>query len=148
MSKERHSGFLFPTIGSSGESGTVISTPYYFNIAENIDATLIPTNFSGRGQMLEAELRYKTKNSDTEFEVASMNKDDITGKNRHAYFFKDNRVLENNLKLSNEPGGWDGTLMTSNINVGGTSDLTYFDDFGNTVSRVGRTHIKKTSRNN
>ena len=30
--------------------------------------------------MLEAELRYKTQNSDTEFELANMDKDDITGK--------------------------------------------------------------------
>ena len=54
--------------------------PYYFNIAENMDATITPTSFSGRGQMLEAELRYKTQNSDTEFELANMDKDDITGK--------------------------------------------------------------------
>ena len=143
LSKDRHSGFLFPTIGSSGESGTIISTPYYFNIAENMDATITPTSFSGRGQMLEAELRYKTQNSDTEFELANMDKDDITRENRHAYFFRDNRILKDNLELSNNPGGWDGTLITSNINIGGTSDLTYFNDFGNTVSRVGRTHIKR-----
>ena len=31
--------------------------------------------------------------------------------------------------------------METNINVGGVSDKTYFDDFGNTVSRVGRSHI-------
>ena len=31
LSKERHSGFLLPSIGSSGESGSVISIPYYFN---------------------------------------------------------------------------------------------------------------------
>ena len=102
LSKKRHSGFLFPTIGSSGESGTVISAPYYFNIAENIDATFTPTSFSGRGQMFEAELRYKTKNSNTVFEVANMDKDDIVGKNRHAYFFRDNRVFENSLKLKKQ----------------------------------------------
>ena len=147
LSKKRHSGFLFPTIGSSGESGTVISAPYYFNIAENIDATFTPTSFSGRGQMFEAELRYKTKNSNTVFEVANMEKDDIVGKNRHAYFFRDNRVFENNLKLKNN-GRWEGTHISSNIDIGGISDLTYFNDFGNTVSRVGRTHIKRQAEIN
>ena len=147
LSKDRHSGFLFPTIGSSGESGTVISAPYYFNIADNMDATITPTNFSGRGQMFEAEIRYKTKNSDTEFEVANMDKDDITGKNRHAYFFRDSRTFSNTLKLKNK-GVWEGTLVSSSINVGGISDLTYFDDFGNTVSRVGRTHIKRNAEIN
>ena len=142
LSKKRHSGFLFPTIGSSGESGTIVSTPYYFNIAENIDATLAPTNFSGRGQMFEAELRYKTQNSNTELEVANMDKDDITGKNRHAYFFRDDRILRDELQLKNN-GRWEGTYISSKIDIGGISDLTYFNDFGNTVSRVGRTHIKR-----
>jgi LPS-assembly protein len=147
LSKKRHSGFLFPTIGSSGESGTVISTPYYFNIAENIDATLTPTSFSGRGQMFETEFRYKTKNSNTEFELANMDLDDITGKNRHAYFFRDNRVFENDLRLKNN-GRWEGTHVSSNIDIGGISDLTYFNDFGNTVSRVGRTHIRRQAEIN
>ena len=147
LSKKRHSGFLFPTIGSSGESGTIISTPYYFNIAENIDATLTPTSFSGRGQMFETEFRYKTKNSNTEFELANMDKDDIIGKNRHAFFFRDNRMFTNNLKLKNN-GRWEGTQISSNLDVGGISDLTYFNDFGNTVSRVGRTHIKRQAEIN
>ena len=110
LSKERHSGFLFPTIGSSGESGTVISTPYYFNIAENMDLTFTPTSYSGRGQMFEAEVRYKTKNSNTEFEVANMDLDDITGKNRHAFFFRDNRTFINTLKLKNN-GNWEGHVL-------------------------------------
>ena len=147
LSKKRHSGFLFPTVGSSGESGTIISTPYYFNIAENMDLTFTPTNFSGRGQMFEAEVRYKTKNSNTEFEVANMDLDDITGKNRHAFFFRDNRTFINTLKLKNN-GNWEGTRVTSNANIGGISDLTYFNDFGNTVSRVGRTHIKRVAEIN
>ncbi|MDB3972738.1 LPS assembly protein LptD [Gammaproteobacteria bacterium] len=147
LSKNRHSGFLFPTIGSSGESGTIISAPYYFNIAENIDATLTPTSYSGRGQMFEAEFRYKTENSNTVFEVANMYKDDIFGKNRHAYFFRDKRTFINNLKLKNN-GKWEGTLVNSNVDIGGISDLSYFENFGNTVSRVGRTHIKRQAEIN
>ena len=65
LSRDRHSGFLLPSVGSSGESGTVISTPYYFNLSENFDLTITPTNYSGRGQMLEAQFRHKTKKSDT-----------------------------------------------------------------------------------
>ncbi|MBT3697795.1 MAG: LPS assembly protein LptD [Gammaproteobacteria bacterium] len=147
LSKNRHSGFLFPTIGSSGESGTIISTPYYFNIAENMDLTFTPTSYSGRGQMFEAEVRYKTKNSNTEFEIANMDLDDVTGKNRHAFFFRDNRTFVNTLELKNN-GNWEGTRITTNTNVGGISDLTYFNDFGNTVSRVGRTHIKRIAEIN
>jgi LPS-assembly protein len=139
LSKKRHSGFLYPSIGSSGESGTVVSTPYYFNVAENLDITLVPTNFSGRGLMLESEFRYKTKNSTTNLEFANMHKDDVYGKSRHAFFVRDQRVYKNDLILKNNT--WEGTIINSNINAGGVSDLTYFDDFGNTVSGVGRTHI-------
>ena len=141
LSKERHSGFLLPSIGSSGESGSVISTPYYFNLAENFDMTLTPTNFSGRGLMIEGEFRHKSKRTSTEFEFANLDKDDVYGENRHAYFFRDNRIFSDNLKRDGDR--WLGTQMSSSINIGGISDLNYFDDFGNTVSRVGRTHITR-----
>ena len=141
LSRERHSGFLLPSVGSSGESGTVISTPYYFNLSENFDLTLTPTNYSGRGQMLEAEFRHKSENSNTVIELANLNDDDIFGKNRHAYFIRDTRTYKNTLVQQNN--SWKGTLISSNINIGGISDIRYFDDFSNTVSRVGRTHITR-----
>ena len=139
LSQKRHSGFLYPTIGSSGESGTVLATPYYLNLAPNYDLTFTPTNFSGRGQMLEFEMRHKSEFSTTEIELANLASDNVKRKSRHAFFIRDNRSLLNNLELiKNE---YVGTLMETNINVGGVSDKTYFDDFGNTVSRVGRSHI-------
>lgn len=142
LSRDRHSGFLLPSVGSSGESGTVISTPYYFNIAENIDFTFTPTNYSGRGIMFDGQLRHKSKNSNTEIELTRMDKDDVKGESRHAYSIRDQRVFKNTLSAGNN-GQWNGTLISSNINLGGISDLTYFDDFGNSVSRIGRTHITR-----
>jgi LPS-assembly protein len=142
LSKDRHSGFLLPSIGSSGESGTVVSTPYYFNLAENMDLTFTPTNYSGRGVMIDGQFRYKSKNSNTEIELAHMNKDDVKGESRHAYSLRDNRIFKNTL-VPKDDGKWDGSLISSNINIGGISDLTYFDDFGNSVSRIGRTHITR-----
>ena len=142
LSRDRHSGFLLPTIGSSGESGTVISTPYYFNIAENMDFTFTPTNYSGRGVMVDGQFRYKTKNSNTEIELAHLDKDNIKNKSRHAYSLRDDRVFKNTL-IPGDNGQWNGSLISSSINIGGISDLTYLDDFGNSVSRVGRTHITR-----
>mgnify|MGYP003316879514 CR=1 FL=1 len=40
-------------------------------------------------------------------------------------------------------GEWNGSLVTSTINIGGISDLTFLDDFGNSISRIGRTHITR-----
>ena len=142
LSSDRHSGFLLPSIGSSGESGTVISTPYYFNIAENMDFTFTPTNYSGRGVMFDGQFRHKSENSNTEIELTHMDKDDVKGESRHAYSMRDQRVFKNTL-TAGDNGQWNGTLISSNINIGGISDLTYFDDFGNSVSRIGRTHITR-----
>jgi LPS-assembly protein len=58
VGNERKSGFLFPTIGSSSRSGYSLSVPWYWNIAENYDATLTPTYFTKRGAKLDTELRY------------------------------------------------------------------------------------------
>ena len=142
LSKDRHSGFLLPSIGSSGESGTVISSPYYFNIAKNMDFTLTPTNYSGRGVMIDGQFRYKSDYSDTEIEFTQMDKDDIRGESRHAYYVRDDRVYKNTL-VPTENGKWTGSLMTSKIDIGGISDLFFLEDFGNSISRIGRTHITR-----
>ena len=142
LSKDRHSGFLLPSIGSSGESGTVISSPYYFNIAKNMDFTLTPTNYSGRGVMIDGQFRYKSDYSDTEIEFTQMDKDDIRGESRHAYYVRDDRVYKNTL-VPAENGKWTGSLITSKIDIGGISDLFFLEDFGNSISRIGRTHITR-----
>lgn len=60
----RQSGFLPPSISSSGNNGLTLQTPYYFNLAPNYDATLYPTYMSDRGLLTEGELRYLTKSSE------------------------------------------------------------------------------------
>lgn len=56
--KERKSGFLLPTYGSSSKTGLDISVPYYFNLAPNYDATLITRYMGKRGLQLGGEFRY------------------------------------------------------------------------------------------
>lgn len=58
VTDERKSGFLYPTISSSSNRGLVVETPYYWNIAPNIDATITPRVMSKRGTQLLTELRY------------------------------------------------------------------------------------------
>ena len=60
----RQSGFLPPSLGSSGSNGLSLQTPYYFNLAPNFDATLYPTYMAKRGLFLEGEFRYLTQNSE------------------------------------------------------------------------------------
>lgn len=58
VSDQRLSGFLFPNLGYSDEDGVDVAIPYYFNLAPNYDATLIPRYISERGAGAELELRH------------------------------------------------------------------------------------------
>lgn len=60
----RQSGFLPPSISQSSRKGLDITTPYYFNLAPHMDATLYPNYMSKRGLLTEGEFRYLTKKSE------------------------------------------------------------------------------------
>lgn len=55
---ERHTGFLFPTIGNSTRTGVDARIPFYLNLAPNYDATLTPRYMSDRGSQLGLSGRY------------------------------------------------------------------------------------------
>jgi LPS-assembly protein len=63
----RQSGFLPPTIGTGSDTGFMLVTPYYFNLAPNYDATLYPRYMAKRGMLMEGEFRYLTKSSEGQF---------------------------------------------------------------------------------
>lgn len=58
LSDERKSGFLSPNYANSNSSGFEFSVPYYFNLAPNYDATLVPVWYSERGYQTLLETRY------------------------------------------------------------------------------------------
>ena len=63
LDDRRESGFLFPTFGYSDRRGFDVTLPYYFNLAPNYDATLLPRLMTDRGLMLGGEFRYLTDSS-------------------------------------------------------------------------------------
>ena len=58
ISKARLTGFLYPEISSSTNLGVEFNAPFYWNIAENYDATITPRYMSKRGTQLQTEFRY------------------------------------------------------------------------------------------
>lgn len=72
----RKSGFLYPRISSSGKFGLDISTPYYWNIAENYDATITPRYMSNRGLQIQGEFRYLTEQHNGIVNVEWLGSDD------------------------------------------------------------------------
>lgn len=85
LSDERKSGFLMPTYGTSSNSGFELTTPYYFNLAPNYDATLYPRYMSKRGLLLGAELRHLSRSSHTELFGTYNMRDRKTRDNRWLY---------------------------------------------------------------
>ncbi len=86
VTNERKSGFLYPKIGSSNRSGIKIETPYYFNIAENVDATITPRYMSKRGLQLLTELRYLTDLQAGTINFEYLNKDQDLKNNNNARY--------------------------------------------------------------
>ncbi|WP_440876198.1 LPS assembly protein LptD [Thalassotalea sp. PLHSN55] len=75
VTDQRKSGFLNPKIGSSSNSGIEIETPYYWNIAENMDATITPHYMSKRGLLLATEFRYLSDLQTGSIDIEYLNKD-------------------------------------------------------------------------
>lgn len=55
---ERHTGLLFPTIGSNTRTGFDARWPVYLNLAPNYDAVVTPRLMSDRGTQIGASGRY------------------------------------------------------------------------------------------
>lgn len=62
-SNARKSGFLMPIYGYSNVGGFDLALPWYWNIAPNVDATIIPHEYSRRGTMIGGDMRFLTSNS-------------------------------------------------------------------------------------
>ncbi|MGE8393800.1 MAG: LPS-assembly protein LptD [Pseudomonas sp.] len=117
----RQSGFLPPSFSTSSDTGFMLVTPYYFNLAPNYDATLYPRYMAKRGMLMEGEFRYLTKSSEGQFGGAYLNDKDDDRKLQTDY--KDQRWMVN----WQHKGGLDERLMTE-VDYTDFSDPFYFQD--------------------
>lgn len=83
--RNRKSGFLLPTMGYSNVGGYDLALPFYWNMAPNYDATLVPHYYSKRGVMLGGEFRYLTEGSVGVFDGHYLPKD-----RAYSQFLQDN----------------------------------------------------------
>lgn len=58
LRKDRHTGLLTPTFGTSDTKGFMVRQPFYWAISDNQDLTLAPTYYEKRGYGLGAAYRY------------------------------------------------------------------------------------------
>lgn len=130
LSKKRKSGFLTPSLGSTNQNGLDIRTPYYWNIAPNMDATLTPRLLSNSGLMLMGEYRYLFSRGYGQLNLeylpsdAEQNDDD-----RHLFGYTHEQTFADT-----------GELYLTYNNV---SDKEFFEDFG---TNIGLTSIRYLER--
>ncbi|AOB33451.1 LPS biosynthesis protein [Bordetella sp. H567] len=126
IKKERKSGFLLPTYGSTSRSGFEIQTPYYFNLAPNYDATLYPRLLSKRGLQLGGEFRYAGPGYGGVLAGTYLPSDAQTGEKRWMYSSRHAQDLGDGFYTS-----WD---------INGVSDNDYYRDF----STIGLNYASTT----
>ncbi|WP_175653457.1 LPS-assembly protein LptD [Pseudomonas sp. Marseille-P9899] len=117
----RQSGFLPPSFSTSSDTGFMLVTPYYFNLAPNYDATLYPRYMAKRGLLMEGEFRYLTKSSEGQVGGAWLNDQDDDRKKQTDY--KDQRWMVN----WQHKGGLDSRLLAE-VDYTDISDPFYFQD--------------------
>ena len=145
LTDKRQSGILTPSFGSSGDSGTALSIPYYLNLAENYDATVEVTSLSDRGVLFDNEFRYLGQGRTRSLiNFAYLENDDEYGDDRYIYKIDDNRNLYNTLVSSSN--GLIGSIINSDISYNRVSDRDYFNDFGNSQSTVSQSSVKREFR--
>ncbi|MES9980362.1 MAG: LPS assembly protein LptD [Candidatus Thiodiazotropha sp. 6PLUC5] len=129
----RKTGFLVPSVGSSNRLGSELSTPYYFNLAPNYDATLTPRWMSKRGLMMGAELRYLGDRQRTEISGELLPNDQLEssehGQERRALrFYHASRPMRG---------------LTTRIETNAVSDSDYLDDFGTGLAITSTRNLER-----
>ena len=116
LNDDRKSGWLPPTVVPlDSRNGFTLAVPYYWNIAANRDATLIPTVLTRRGLALDSEFRYLEAAHSGRLRLNWLPQDRITGGSRHAWDFDNEGRLFGTLDYR-------GTLRR-------VSDDAYWKDF-------------------
>jgi LPS-assembly protein len=126
----RKSGVLTPELGSAGRSGNELRLPWYWNIADNYDATITPRLLTDRGLQIGSEFRYLTQRMDGIAQFEYLSNDNLVNRNRHLVSFNHRTFFEN---------GW-----RNRIDFREASDSNYFEDLGGSLSTSSITHLNRS----
>ena len=129
LHNQRKSGFLPPTIGSTGKSGVEISTPYYLNLAPNRDLTVAPRELSKRGLQLTAQFRYMDRDYEGDARFEYMSSDRIRNLSRFA------TTIQHNQRFSSKLSGY--------VNINKVSDDNYFRDLSSRINITSQTTLPR-----
>ncbi len=127
LTNKRQSGLLVPEISNSSTNGLDIALPYYFNITENMDATITPRYLSKRGVMIGTQFRYLGKSFNGEINAEYLPNDRLDKVDRGLVDYKHKQRLSSQWFL--------------NARLRHVSDNQYFEDFGNNVNTTAQAFV-------
>lgn len=139
----RQSGFLWPTLGLSGDSFDY-AQPYYLNLAPNYDATITPRWLSDRGLLLGGEFRYLYPSDMGQVEGAFLPSDqgeESNNPNDGRRFEGEDRWYIDYLHTGRFTPRW-----RYNLRYGAASDGRYFDDFGRTFGERETSNLARLAQ--
>ncbi|MDO6766039.1 LPS assembly protein LptD [Agarivorans sp. 1_MG-2023] len=127
---QRHSGFLFPTISTSTKNGIDIATPYYWNIAPNLDATITPRLMTRRGLQLQTEFRYLKGQNNGTINAEYLANDDVINEDRYLIHWDHQGQYKRHWRF--------------NTDYTQISDDNYFNDLGDKLGKVNENQLLQT----
>jgi LPS-assembly protein len=114
---ERKSGWLPPTLNIDNRSGIELSLPWYWNVAPNRDATIMPKVATRRGAGVEGEFRYLEPVHEGQVNLDLLPGDRLANANRWQ------------TRLKHEGAAWEGRYALAGVRV---SDDDWWKDFPRT----------------
>ena len=129
LDNKRRSGFLAPTLGTSGRSGFEAALPYYWNIAENRDATITPKVFTKRGLQLGGEFRYLERTFAGQLDGEYLPSDRLAERDRYFLGARHTHQIW---------GGWFASLNAQKV-----SDDDYFRDLSTKIAATSQTNLPR-----
>ncbi len=122
LSDARKSGWLPPTVNLDNRGGLELAVPYYWNIAPQRDATLVPRAITRRGLGVDAEFRYLEPSLNGVVATSWLPHDRVAGRSRQSLQWQHEGRL---------PGDFDYRADVARV-----SDDDWWKDFSNSTGSL------------
>jgi LPS-assembly protein len=134
ISNERQTGLLVPEFGLDKKNGTIIAVPFYWNIAPDYDATLVPRNMTARGLQLQSEFRYLGHDLSGQLSAEILPNDKQTGENRAAATYTHRQAFN--------------PYWSAAVDLRSVSDKDYLSDFGDRIGVTSESYLPENAEIN
>ena len=129
LNGQRKTGFLAPTLGSTGNNGLVVEAPFYWNLAPNYDATITPRLLTKRGLQINNEFRYLQQTYSGQVDAEYLPNDNVKGADRYFGRLQHREAILPNLSLA--------------LDLQKASDDDYFRDLSPRIAATSQTYLPR-----